>query len=259
MSGLVIEDITKRFGGVLALDGVSFTVERGTVVGLIGPNGSGKSTLLNVISGYMKPEHGELSWLGRPLRGKPQRRGGSRGIVRTFQNSPLLGAETVRENLLFAGQGLRSKGFRAEALSLFRPDRTTGGLNERVKVVAERFELTPWLDVGLGECSCGVRNLIAMATAAMADDADDEGRLFLLDEPFAGIEEGLGSRIASQITDLREHGATVLLVDHRMDFIRSLCSEVVVLAEGQMLARGETAKVLSQSDVRTTYLGELVA
>lgn len=247
---LQVRDIRKQFGGVVALDGVSLTVPAGMIFGLIGPNGSGKSTLFNIITGFMGADRGEISFEDRPLSGLQSWQIARLGLIRTFQTTLCPRQMTVMENMLLAPRGQAGDGvFNV----FFRPGEVrreeTANL-QRARELLDVVNLGGKADEYAGSLSGGQRKLLALAQVLMA-----EPRLVLLDEPVAGVNPTLIGEIAHVIRRLRDQGQNFLIVEHNMQFIRSICDRVAVLDLGRVIAEGAAADVLSRDDVLEAYLG----
>ncbi|MFH0730215.1 MAG: ABC transporter ATP-binding protein [Pseudomonadota bacterium] len=247
---LEIEDITRYFGGLCALAGVSFGVESGKVHGLIGPNGAGKTTLINILSGITRSSSGQLTLGDRRIETLPAHRVAALGVARTFQNIRLFPALTCIENVI-AGQHLiarrpllprllylpaarnREKSYEAEALSLL----VRVGLGDRANFGAQHL-------------SYGERRRLEIARALAS-----RPRLLLLDEPVAGMrrEEMLG--VADLIRSLASEGMTILLIEHNMAFVMDLCSRITVLNFGSVITTGSPSEVGGHPEVIEAYLG----
>jgi ABC-type branched-subunit amino acid transport system ATPase component len=251
---LEIRNVTQEFGGVRALDDVTISVATGEVMGLIGPNGSGKSTLLNAVTGHVRPTKGEILWRDIPLIGRAPGSATRAGVVRTFQDARLFETESVFINLLWAAEAHRWRSSFSELRDLVAPRHVD--YRERCESMLEQFELTPWRDVAVSNCSGGTRNLLSVVCAALARTGDPEDYLFLFDEPFGGIEEGAIGMVAEKITSLAKDGSTVVIVDHRLDHLRVSCSRLAVLDLGGLLAFGATEEVLRKPEVVRAYVGE---
>ncbi|WP_209318275.1 ABC transporter ATP-binding protein [Falsiroseomonas selenitidurans] len=247
---LEIRGLSRRFGGVVALDGLDLAVRPGTVTALIGPNGAGKSTAFQCISGVIRPDSGQVRLDGRDITGwRPDRITGA-GLVRSFQIARGIPRLTVLENLLLYGPAQPGEGVAAAILRPAAMRAREEALRERAKAVAARLNLTRVLDNQAAALSGGQKKLMEIGRALMA-----EPRLLLLDEPVAGVNPSLSAEIASHIASLRDEGMTVLIVEHHMDFIASLCDPVIVMAEGRRLTEGSFAEVAADPRVQEAYMG----
>jgi branched-chain amino acid transport system ATP-binding protein len=246
--------LTKSFGGNRAVDGVSFTVERGTITGLIGPNGAGKTTLFNCLAGLLRPTSGALALEGRRIDGLAPDAVFRRGLARTFQIPRPFPEMTVLENVMVAPLGQAGERFWANWLA-------PGRVARQERAVAERAR--HWLDfVGLAGLahqparvlSGGQRKLLELARVLVA-----EPRLILLDEPGAGVNPTLLDQIVERIAALNRQGVTFLIIEHNMDLVMSLCRPVLVMAQGRLLASGTAAEVRADPRVVEAYLGGAIA
>ena len=247
---LIVSGVQKRFGGLKALDGVSFEVARGSITGLIGPNGAGKTTLFEVVSGLLPPDAGEIRLGPHRLDGRPAHAIARLGVARTFQIPRPLARLTVLENLMLyakdqSGERLRSlvTGRRAIAAQ-------DTALRSRAMEILELTDLAALGDAPAGTLSGGQKKLLELARVLMADPS-----LILLDEPGAGVNPTLMRSLVSAIRDLHARGMTFLLIEHDMDLITELCDPVIVLAEGRRLVEGPFAEVRRDSRVLEAYLG----
>jgi len=243
---LTVRGLAKAFGGVRAVDGVDLDVAPANVTGLMGPNGSGKTTLFNLIDGTVRASGGRITLAGRRVErsGRPARSHG--GLARTYQLPRLFPSLTVLENVVLAERRL--------ALSrLFLP-RVTAAERPRALAVLAGLGLSGYADASPAMLSYGQRKLIELAQVLWLDPA-----LVLLDEPAAGISPALSQRLAGIIRRLRADGTGVLLVEHDVAFLASLCDRVYVMADGRIIARGTVQEVSADPAVVDAYLGDQVA
>ena len=239
---LQTRDLTKTFGGLTAVNRVSFDVKRGEIRGIIGPNGSGKTTMVNLISGLYRATAGEIRFMGEPIDGLPPNLRAMRGMVRTFQIPKLFRDMTVLENMLVPalaqaqrgdGEALDAVVARAEELLTF------------VNLLAAEQELARTL-------SGGQSMLLQIARGFMVRPLF----LYLMDEPFAGVNPQIKSVIMASIQRInQEQGVTFLIVSHEMPTIRRLCSNVSVMHEGRLIAEGSVEEVANNPTVIEAYLG----
>ncbi len=238
----------KSFGGVTAVNDVSFEARLGQIVAIIGPNGAGKTTLFNLVSGLLSPDEGEIWLNGRRLDRLPPYKVTSLGVARTFQNVKLFGNMTVLENVMMGRYRHERAGFIRSALGLtYQEERQTrAAAMRRLKRVglADKAEL-PAPSLSLGE-----QRLLELARALAA-----EPRLLLLDEPTAGLNRVETVRLAATIRRLLANDITVLLVEHDMNLVMSIADWVVVLNYGEMLAAGRPEEIQNNPRVIEAYLG----
>jgi ABC-type branched-subunit amino acid transport system ATPase component len=249
VSALVLEDVTVKFGNVVAVDSLSLRAEEGQITGLIGPNGAGKTTTFNVCSGLLQPVSGRVLLFGEDIsRLRPAARA-QRGLGRTFQRMELFDSMTVEENV---GLGLES-GLASQ--SWLRCLLGTPAEVERVRVaVAESIELcgiAPVADRRAGELSTGERRLVELARAVAGGFT-----MLLLDEPSSGLDRDETERFGQILRDVVAHGRTILLVEHDMELVLSVCAYLQVLDFGCHIFEGTPAKVAASPVVRAAYLGE---
>jgi branched-chain amino acid transport system permease protein len=245
---LEIDGARKQFGGVIAVNDVSFDVQAREIVALIGPNGAGKSTTFNLITGVLRASSGNISLLGRIIHDAPPQEIVDLGVSRTFQHVKLVPDMTVLENVAI-GAHLRG---RAGALaSMFRLDRNDEAalLAEAARQI-ERVGLGGQIDQPAGALSLGQQRIVEIARALCADPM-----LLLLDEPAAGLRHMEKQRLAALLRQLRDGGMSVLLVEHDMGFVMDLADRVVVLDFGTKIAEGTPAAIKSNPDVIKAYLG----
>ena len=252
MSGLVVEGVTVRFGGLTALESVDLGVEPGEVVGLIGPNGAGKTTLFNVVCGFVRPQAGRMEWQGRPLRGHRPDQLARLGIGRTVQGLGLFQHLSVLENVL-AGAGRHARArFASMLLGLPGSDRDERRLRERALAALADLGVADQAGRLPGELPYGVQKRVALARAMVAEPA-----LLLLDEPASGLSGGDLAELADLVRGLRGR-CSVLLVEHHMDWVMAVCDRVAVLDFGRLIASGKPEQVRADPMVTEAYLGAAV-
>jgi ABC-type branched-subunit amino acid transport system ATPase component len=241
--------VSREFGGVRAVDDVSFKVRRGTLTGLIGPNGAGKSTLLAMLAGTLSVSGGKIYYQGQDVTHLPAYRRARLGLVRTFQLASEFKRLTVMENLLTAVPDNRGDSFRGALAGrrYWRGDETAA--IARAEALLERFGLDGYANSYAGDLSGGQRRLVEIMRALMA-----EPRVLLLDEPMAGVHPNLARRIGNQLAALCAEGLTVLMVEHELAIMDEFCDPVVAMAEGAVLAEGTMAELRSRSEVVEAYL-----
>ena len=242
-------DVSREFGGVRAVDGVSFRVRHGTLTGLIGPNGAGKSTLLAMLAGTLPVSGGKIYYQGRDVTHLPAYRRARLGLVRTFQLASEFKRLTVMENLLTAVPDNRGDSFRGALAGrrYWRGDEAAA--IARAEALLERFGLDGYANSYAGDLSGGQRRLVEIMRALMA-----EPRVLLLDEPMAGVHPNLARQIGNQLVALCAEGLTVLMVEHELAIMDEFCDPVVAMAEGAVLAEGTMAELRSRSEVVEAYL-----
>jgi branched-chain amino acid transport system ATP-binding protein len=249
---LEVRDITIGFGGVLALDEVSMSIDSGEVVGVIGPNGAGKTTLFNVICGFVHPSSGRIIYRGRDLHRHHSHDLAKLGIARTLQGVGLCAGLTVLENVMMGAQPVLRSDPVSSFLGLWRSSR------EERQTAARAMEVLG--DLGVAEHAnrlpsalpYAVQKQTALARALMA-----EPRLLLLDEPASGLSEAEMTSLGSRIRSLTAR-MSVLLVEHHMDLVMSVCDRIVVLNFGRVIAHGTPSEIRSNPEVATAYLGDEV-
>jgi branched-chain amino acid transport system ATP-binding protein len=247
---LEVRELGKRFGGVTALSGATFTVERGTITGLIGPNGAGKSTAIGVISGFVSADGGRVVYDGRDVTGWPPHRLARAGLVRTFQLSSEFPRLTVTENLLGAVWDAKGTSFRGATLGGKRYWRgAQAQAVEEARELLARFDLLGIADQYAGELSGGQKRMLEILRALMG-----RPRLLLLDEPFAGVNKTLAGEVESALETIRADGVTLVLVEHEMGAVERLCDTVIVMALGRVLAEGTMSELRANKEVLDAYL-----
>jgi branched-chain amino acid transport system ATP-binding protein len=242
---LEVLNLKKRFGGVTAVDGVSFEVREGEILGVIGPNGSGKSTLFNCILGQLPPTEGKVRLDGRTITGMRPCDLNRLGVSRTFQLLQIFPRLSVRDNLILAGQEHQG----AMLARLVGP-RDAGQTAAADRMIAF-FKLDHLADERAGSLSYGQQKLLDAGMALMSGP-----RLALLDEPAGGVNPAMLADLKERLKAFNEErAATFVVIEHNMEFVMSLCSRVLVLAEGKILAEGSPAEVRANPAVIEAYLG----
>ena len=246
---LAADGIACSFGGVRALEGVSFTVQPGRLTGLIGPNGAGKSTLLSILAGTLTPTGGRVLYHGTDVTHVPAYLRARSGLVRTFQLASEFKRLTVMENLLSAVPGNRGDSFWGAARGRRHWAGDEAAAMDEAADLLRQFGLLEHADSYAGDLSGGQRRLVEIMRALMA-----RPQVLLLDEPMAGIQPALARRIGRGLQSLCAGGMTILLVEHELAFMDEFCDPVVVMAEGRVLAEGTMAQLRGQTEVVEAYL-----
>jgi ABC-type branched-subunit amino acid transport system ATPase component len=250
MNRLVVKNISRNFGGVHALENVSFVVEPGTIHGLIGPNGAGKTTLINILSGLLPPSDGKMSYRNHDLHRLAVHQMAAIGIARTFQNIRLFPHMTCLENVQ-AGQHLTSRrSLTARLFQLPSARREDRNSREQALKTLARVGLDDKAAYQSRNLSYGERRRLEIARALALNPS-----LLLLDEPVAGMRQGEAAVAADLLRSLCREGMTILLIEHNMSFVMNLCSRLTVLDFGRVLTTGSPAEVRACHEVIVAYLG----
>ena len=252
MTMLRLRDVAIRFGGVVALDGVSLDLNRGEIVGLIGPNGAGKTTLFNCLTGVLRPDAGSMFFEGRSLNGVPPHERARRGVTRTFQNLQLWETMTVLENVIVPMDALGRRNTISDALHLPFSDYAERASLERARAILHVLDLTRYTERPAGDLPAGLKRRVEIARAIAA-----RPKLLLLDEPAAGLDAEETARLGDLLREIRERfHVSMLLVDHDMSLVMPVCDYLYVLNFGKILARGRPASIRDDPKVVAAYLGE---
>ena len=250
MSLLQVRHVTKRFGGLTAVDDVSFDVFPGTIKALIGPNGAGKSTLFNTLTGFERPDAGSVTFEGRELVGRRARDVVRAGLARTFQNTQLFDELTAGENVMVGRQAHQGKGFTSAMLRL--PGATAEDREARAEAgrLLRLIGIEEWVDVPAADLPAGIRRLVEIARALATGP-----RLLLLDEPAAGLNATEGRELVHTLYRVRDAGVTVVIVEHDMGLVMDVSDDIVVLDRGRKIAEGPPRMIQLDPVVIAAYLG----
>ncbi len=246
---LVIDGVTRRFGGLTAVDVDHLEIPRGAITALIGPNGAGKTTLFNLLCGFDKPNSGTWSFDGTQLSGIPSFKVARMGQVRTFQLTKALSLLTVLENMKLGATGQKGEGL-LRSIFPFIWRAQDNEIEKKAQDLLVRFKLDAKQEDYAASLSGGQRKLLEMARALMSDPT-----LVMLDEPMAGVNPALTESLLDHILDLKDLGMTVLFVEHDMHMVRHIADWVVVMAEGRVVAEGPPDTVMQDKAVIDAYLG----
>jgi branched-chain amino acid transport system ATP-binding protein len=246
---LEVAELVKRFGGIQAVNGCSFSVHEGEVVGLIGPNGAGKSTVVEMIAGGLRPDSGRVTLGGTDITGHGRRRIARSGLLRTFQHARLVTRVTAIENVMIAEAGQRGETFTSSLVpQLWREqeqrirDRATGQMTS-LGLGAKRLELA-------GQLSGGEKKLLDLIRASFGG-----AKILVLDEPVSGVNPRLVPVIAEIVKTVTKDGGAALLVEHNLRFVEQVCDRVLVMAEGKVLTGGSLETIRQDRRVIDAYLG----
>ena len=246
---VVVDGVTRTFGGLTAVAVDHLEIQRGGITGLIGPNGAGKTTLFNLLTGFDQPDTGTWSFNGQSLGKMSPHEVARLGVVRTFQLTKALSRLTVMQNMLLGAQGQRGESFfRALIPGIWRGQEKAN--TEKAMELLTRFKLDAKKDDFAGTLSGGQRKLLEMARALMSDP-----QVVMLDEPMAGVNPALTQSLLGHVKDLREQGMTVIFVEHDMDVVRDISDWVVVMAAGRIIAEGPPESISQNQAVVDAYLG----
>jgi len=246
---LEVRGVSVRFGGLTALDAVSFTVAPGQVVGVIGPNGAGKTTLLNVLCGFVRPDEGQVLIDGRFYGNLRPHRLAGLGVARTMQGVGLFERQSAIENVMTGANSRATAGFWSALFGLPRSERDERRLRQEAAEALERVGAGGVADAWPGQLPYGMRKRIALARALVA-----KPKLLLLDEPASGLADDELAELGRLIRELTSE-MSLVIVEHHMDLMMSVCDRLVVLDFGKVISRGSSDEVKADPAVTAAYLG----
>lgn len=244
---LKIKNLSKHFGGVKAVNNCSFDIKQNCITALIGPNGSGKSTAFNLISGIIKKDSGKIIYDKTDITHFSSEQVSNTGISRLFQKSQLFDNLTIKENLLLAIDNEDTKFWK----NLFNKNKTTKEKEARVEEMLKLVEMESSSNKIGRELSFGQKRLIEITRTIL-----NPHKLLMLDEPIAGVTPKLRTKISEILLNLKKQGATILLIEHDMNFALNLADEVIVLDEGKVIAKGTPKQIKNNKKVLEAYLGD---
>ncbi|HFD15856.1 MAG TPA: ABC transporter ATP-binding protein [Rhodospirillales bacterium] len=251
MSLLVVERLTRSFGGVRAVQDLSFAIPAGGTHSIIGPNGAGKTTLFNLVTGVLRPTRGSIRFKGEEIAGLPPERLAARGISRTFQNLQIFFNMSVVENVLVGSHLALDRNVLRALLRLPRLRRVERRARREAEALLERVGLAEWRDAPADSLPYGALKRLEIARALAG-----RPELLLLDEPAAGCNDRETREIEALLQSLVADGITIVLVEHDMRLVMNVSDHIIVLDHGQMLAEGDAEKVRNDPAVIEAYLGQ---
>lgn len=246
-----VRNLSKAFAGVPAVADISFSIDKGSIVGFVGPNGSGKSTTVDCLTGFQSVDNGSWSLEGEELSGLPRNTIARNGLARTFQAVQAYEQLSVTENLLVARQEFESVGFLNSIFRTAKLRDSETDLLERAADLLEVVGLTRLSDYPVEFLSYGQRKLLSMAGAMIS-----RPKIVFLDEPVAGVNPTMVVRITELLRKFNKIGITLVIIDHNMEFIMDICKRVIVVEAGSIIADGDPSLIRTDPKVLECYLGE---
>jgi branched-chain amino acid transport system ATP-binding protein len=251
MAQLELKNVSVKFGGLLALSGLSFTIGNGRIVGLIGPNGAGKTTVFNVLTGVYRPSEGEVVFNGKSILGKRPYVIFEKGIARTFQNIRLFSTMTAVENAMVARHCRSDRGIIGAMLRTESQKREEAYIREKALEALTFMGIDQYADTAASNLPYGLQRRLEIARAIAS-----EPKMLLLDEPAAGMNPAETSTLMEDITRIKELGIDVLLVEHDMKVVMGVCDHIVCVDHGVKIAEGDSTAIQNNSKVIEAYLGQ---
>ncbi|MDY6765674.1 MAG: ABC transporter ATP-binding protein [Halobacteria archaeon] len=251
MTVLEVNNLRRSFGSLVAVDGVSFEIQEGEIVGMIGPNGAGKTTTFNCISGVLESDTGTVRFDGRDVTDTPPYELARQGLVRTFQQTRELSTMTVRENMLLPTPNHPGERIWHAVGQTEASEQREAEAHERAMELLDVFDIESMVDEYAGNLSGGQRKLLELARALMLDL-----KILLLDEPFAGVNPTLTADLVDHIRSLNDDGLTLFIIEHELETLTELVDRLIVLANGRVLATGTPEEIMENEKVIDAYLGE---
>ncbi|MBA4391972.1 MAG: ABC transporter ATP-binding protein [Desulfobacca sp.] len=250
MNLLEVKNLAKRFGGLMAVNDLDFSIREGEIVGLIGPNGAGKTTVFNMIAGMFHPTHGEIAFKGKKIHHLKTSTIAQLGIIRTFQLTNLFGDMTVMQNVIIGSHQQLGINVWSSLLNTRSARRDEVKANREADAILAFMGLAGYHDILAKNLTHGLQRRLEVAIALAAKPT-----LFLLDEPLQGMNREEVKGMLDCIAEIRRQGKTILLVEHNMKAVMSICEKVVVLNFGQKIDEGSPQMVMQNPEVIEAYLG----